>query len=357
MSQSIFDILAWKDTEIPRVRTLVGMRKFWSSKIYAQLRQEYDEKTSGGNGPATADEAMALVESLPSLPRWAWLDRHIQDRLWEEVGDMVDDRADELTECLEPKPGDLGTLTLDPDMPYPDYYETIDFHRQDGGIWRDNRGAAIYAMGARVIHVGKNDDFGLHNAFARDVDVEAPKKILDLACGFGKTTFSLKKKFPDAEVVGIDLAAPCLRLARRMATEMGLAIDWQQGDIENLPYEDNSFDLATTTMTLHELPIDAIRKSLEEALRVLKPGGTLIALENPLIGEPLRDVLTQYHSQIIVEPFHYEFRRSDMGDFAKAAGFADVETKAWYPFGNKPGIESDPRNWVTPWRWLEARKG
>jgi len=356
MTDSIFDILAWRDEEIPRVRTLLGMRKFWSGPLYGQLREEYERMTDGKPTPETADEAWPIVDALPSLPRWAWLDRHIQDRLWDDVGKMVDDRIEALSRSLQPKNDDLGTLRIEADFTYPDYYETIDFHRQDGGIWREDRGAAVYAMGARVIHVGRNNDFQLHDAFADSLDAGEPQEILDLACGFGKTTFSLKKKYPNAHVEGIDLSAPCLRLGRRMATEMGLDIDWRQADMEHLPYDDNAFDLVTTTMTLHELPLDAIRQSLAEACRVLKPGGTLVALENPLVGEPLRDVLTQYHSQIIVEPFHYDFRRADMAEFAKDAGFTEAETHAWSPFGDKPGTATNPRSWVTPWSWIQAYK-
>ena len=356
-TQSIFDLLAWRETEIPRVRTLLAMRKFWSTTLYGSLRNEYQAAIEGKIEPADADGARPIVEELPSMARWAWLNRHIQDRLWENMTYMVETRADDLKACIEPRDGDLGTLSLDPELEYPDYYAGTDFHRQCNGIWRDDRGAAIYAMGARVIHLGKNDDFGLHDAFARDIDLNNPARILDLACGFGKTTFSLKERFPDARVDGIDLAAPCLRLGRRMATEKGLEIDWQQGNIERLPYEAESFDLLTTTMTLHELPLDAISNMMTEARRVLKPNGILLALENPLVGEPLRDVLVQYHSQIIVEPFHFDFRRADMTEFARTAGFADAFAREWYPFGHKPGVAKDPRNWVTPWCWIEAKKG
>ena len=253
VAQSVFDLLAWREAEIPRVRALLAMRKFWSTTLYGSLRDEYELAIAGKSEPIDADAARPIVEGLPSMARWAWLSRHIQDRLWENIAVMVEERADDLKACFEPRDGDLGTLTLNPDINYPEYYAETDFHRQMGGIWQDDKGAATYAMGARVIHIGKNDDFGLHDDFARDLEVENPTRILDLACGFGKTTFSLKKRSPDAQVEGIDLAAPCLRLARRMATEKGLEINWRQGDIEHLPYDDNSFDLLTTTMTLHEL--------------------------------------------------------------------------------------------------------
>jgi ubiquinone/menaquinone biosynthesis C-methylase UbiE len=354
--KSVFEILAWKDEEIPRVRSLLAMRRFWSTSLYAALRDEYDAAIAGKAAPITADEARPIVDALPGLARWAWLDRHVQDRLWQDVGDMVDSRADDIAEILEARDGDLGSLQIDPGQVYPDYYENTDFHRQTGGIWQDDRGAAVYAMGARVIHIGKNDNFGLHDVFARDVKVNDPKRILDLGCGFGKTTFSLKKKYPDTVVEGIDLAAPCLRLGQRMANDWDLDIKWRQGNIEQLPYDDNEFDLVTTTMTLHELPLRAIRQSLQEAHRVLKPGGTLVALENPLMGEPLRDVLTQYHSEIIMEPFHFDFRLASMPEFAREAGFTTVEDSAWFPFGDKAASRQGPKDWLTPWRWTEAQK-
>jgi ubiquinone/menaquinone biosynthesis C-methylase UbiE len=358
VSQSIFDLLAWREEEIPRVRALLAMRRFWSRDLYRSLQDEYQAALDGGDAPTSADAARPLVDALPSLPRWSWLDRHIQDRLWYTVEGMVGDRGGALSQCMATHENDLGTLTFNTDQVYPAYYEETDFHRQKGGIWRDDRSAAVYAMGARVIHIGKNDNFGLHDAFARDIAAAAPGRILDLACGFGKTTFSLKKKYPDAVVEGIDLAAPCLRLARRMASDWQLEIDWRQGDIENLPYDEAEFDLVTATMTLHELPLDAIARTLAQAHRVLKPGGILVVLENPLVGEPLRDVLTQYHSEIIMEPFHYEFRRADMCDFAFAAGFADAQNSDWFPFGAAAAAAAagDGRNWVTPWRWTQARK-
>jgi len=354
--EKIFEILAWHEAEIPRVRSLIAMRRFWSTTLYARLRDEYEATILGKPRPQTLDDARPIVDTLPSLRRWAWLDRHVQDRLWQDVGQMVDQRADALAACLDPLDDDLGSIEIDPNQIYPDYYSQTDFHRQIGGIWKDDRGAAIYAMGARVIHIGKNDNFGLHDAFAKDLSAKIPQRILDLACGFGKTTFSLKKIFPDAVVDGIDLAAPCLRLGNRMANDWGLAINWRQGNIEHLPYEENEFDLITTTMTLHELPLSSIHQVFSEAYRVLKPGGTLVTIENPLMGEPLCDVLTQYHSQIIKEPFHFDFRLADMKDFALEAGFSEVEDRAWFPFGNKAEAHQGLKGWLTPWLWTEANK-
>src|SRR5262249_37296074 len=151
---------------------------------------------------------------------------------------------------------------------------------QTGGIWQDDRGALVYLMGARLVHVGRNDAFELHDAFAAAIVDIAPKRVLDLGCGYGKTTFSLKRRWPAAEGIGLDPSLPCLRLARRLAADRGLAIDWRQGIGERLPFADGSLDLVTVTMVLHEAPPEAVRVILGEIRRVLRPGGRLAMLEN-----------------------------------------------------------------------------
>ena len=56
-TQSVFDLLAWRETEIPRVRTLLAMRKFWSTTLYGSLRNEYEAAIEGKTEPADADAA------------------------------------------------------------------------------------------------------------------------------------------------------------------------------------------------------------------------------------------------------------------------------------------------------------
>lgn len=356
---SIFGLFTWTEDELLRVRQLLGLRRYWSGPLYRALRRQYEAAVAGRARPRDLHEAEPLVDALPSTSYFVWLDRHIQDRTWQEVGAMVDARLPALVECLAgsaPDGADLGTLEeLPAGAGLPEYYVENDFHRQWGGIWPDLKAAAVYALGARVIHVGRNDNFELHDAFAAALPVEQPVDVLDAACGFGKTTFSLKKRYPHARVRGLDLSAPCLRLARRMASEQGLDIFWRQGAAEDLPYPDASFDLVTVTMALHEMPTDTIYQVLREAYRVLRPGGTFVAMENRLIGEPLRDLLQAYHSEVIQEPFMNRFRQSDFAGYAAAAGF-DTELVNIYPPGVRPGSETDPNTWATTWALLIARK-
>ena len=352
-ADALFD---WPEQSLPALTTLLALRRRWMTQDFAALRRQYEAATEDG-APATQAEAEPLVQSLSTAPGFQWTHRHIQDRTWRLCERIVAGRKSEIEAAMAPAPDDLGTLEETEGFAYPAYY-TFDYHRQNDGIWRSDLGAAIYLLGARIVHAGRNSDFQLHDQLVDEISLdEEPKRILDLGCGFGKTTFSLKRRWPDAEVHGVDLAEPCLKLGRKMATARGLDISWRQADMERLPYADGETDLAVITMVLHEMPESAIRNTFAEALRVLRPGGTLLMLENRLLGDPFRDTLLKWYSQLIDEPYWEGFRHLDIAEVARDAGFAEAQLDKWYIAGTDgPAAEADPRRWSTPWGLLTAKK-
>jgi ubiquinone/menaquinone biosynthesis C-methylase UbiE len=96
---------------------------------------------------------------------------------------------------------------------------------------------------------------------------------LDLGTGPGYVSIHIGRHRPQLQIVGLDLAAHMVRLARRSATSAGLNGRglWPQADAHHLPFPDQVFDLVFSTFALHhwQEPVQI----LNEVARVLAPGG------------------------------------------------------------------------------------
>jgi ubiquinone/menaquinone biosynthesis C-methylase UbiE len=101
-------------------------------------------------------------------------------------------------------------------------------------------------------------------------------RILDVGCGFGATAIVLAQRVPRSEVVGIDLSEPLLDLATQAAQSngMGERVTFEKADVQEIPYDDNSFVAVLNLQMLHivEDPI----AMLDEMERVLLPDGILL---------------------------------------------------------------------------------
>ena len=125
---------------------------------------------------------------------------------------------------------------------------------------------------------------GLHRLWKDAVlDWMAPRpgmKLLDVAGGTGDVSFRFLKRLKGAGHATVcDLTAEMLTEGRRRADAQGYAeqLDWVVGDAMALPFPDRSFDAYTIAFGIRN--VTQPQKALEEAYRVLKPGGRLMVLE------------------------------------------------------------------------------
>ena len=97
-------------------------------------------------------------------------------------------------------------------------------------------------------------------------------KMLEVPVGTGVLTMPVYKTLPNAEIHCLDYSADMMATAQSRAENMGIQnIQFRQGDVGALPYEDNSFDLLLSLNGFHAFPDkDA---AYREVFRVLKPGG------------------------------------------------------------------------------------
>ncbi len=121
-------------------------------------------------------------------------------------------------------------------------------------------------------------------------------RVLDAGCGLGYGSAMLAERSP-ASLVGLDLSAEALERARQ---ELGEAVQLVTGDIRELPFESDSFDLVVCFEVIEH--VERQERALAELRRVLAPQGTL------LISSPNREVYTPGNPHHVHEYVPSEFR-------------------------------------------------
>ncbi|MGB0514649.1 MAG: methyltransferase domain-containing protein, partial [Wenzhouxiangellaceae bacterium] len=101
-----------------------------------------------------------------------------------------------------------------------------------------------------------------------------PRRVLDVGCGPGTQARRLAAKFPEADVIALDLSRVMLRTAGRERGWLRRCFDRVQADAAALPIADSSIDLLFCSLALHGC--DSLAGALNGFRRVLKPGGLLL---------------------------------------------------------------------------------
>lgn len=329
------------------------------SRLFPAVRDKVAAAAAQGlpNDPLEADAV--VLERLgddPGYRFYCWLERYIQFFKYRSrhglAAEAADPEAPYRAWLAEPGAANLDLAEVD----VPAYYAAVDTHQHPGNLHGDDLAGVVYKLSAATTQPGSTDSYGLHYRFADWVAprIDAPSRIVDLGCGFGKSTLPFAERWPDATVEAVDLSAGCLRLAAREATERGCAnITYRQRDALATGYEDGAFDLVTSTMLLHEVDQPTMPDLHRETFRLLAPGGWLVHLD--FKG---RDAVEAFflhgHGVRNNEPF---MAAQDMDDTAAALsglGFADVSI---VPFAEYDGaLAPDNRSWRLPWTVFLARK-
>ena len=153
-----------------------------------------------------------------------------------------------------------------------------------------------------------------------------PSSILDVATETGDLAIMLSE-IKDAEIKGVDISEGMLKVGRKKVENKKLSdrITLTQADSENLPFEDNHFDVITVAYGIRNF--ENLEKGLSEMLRVLKPGGTFVILETSVPTEfPFKQGYKIYCRFIL--PFIGKMFSKDK----KAYGYLS-ESASNFPFG------------------------
>ncbi|KZZ93594.1 Methyltransferase type 11 [Ascosphaera apis ARSEF 7405] len=108
-------------------------------------------------------------------------------------------------------------------------------------------------------------------------------KILDVGCGPGSITIDFAQRCPQGHVIGVEYIEDPLPGARAGAEAAGLKnIEFQVGDVHDLPFPDDTFDLVHVHQVLQH--VDDPVHALKEMRRVCKPGGIVAARESDALS-------------------------------------------------------------------------
>ena len=105
----------------------------------------------------------------------------------------------------------------------------------------------------------------------RRASPRAGQRVLDVACGTGVVAVTAARL--GARVTGLDLTPELLERARENARIAGVEIEWHQGDVEQLPFADGTYDMVLSQFGHMFAPRPDV--AIAEMLRVLQPGGTI----------------------------------------------------------------------------------
>jgi ubiquinone/menaquinone biosynthesis C-methylase UbiE len=214
---------------------------------------------------------------------------------------------------------------------YPSYYRR-NFHYQTDGYLSDTS-ANLYDLQVEILFNGGADPMRRRilaplKEGLKAFDAVAPKQIrvLDVACGTGRTLRMIRATLPQASLFGTDLSPAYLRKATQLLSEIpGELPQLMQAKAEDLPYRDNYFHGVTCVFLFHELPPSVRQRVINEAFRVTQPGGVFVicdsiqAIDTPEFMPMMENFPAMFH-----EPYYRHYITDDLVARLEKAGFQDI---------------------------------
>lgn len=273
------------------------------------------------------ETVQAHFNRVPVAQTWQRFMRSAQEMMWRRTrASFAFDPEGHEAMLAEWEGRGPGKLTYAPDFHVPDYARR-EIHLQPGGYTDDPLGGVVYHYGTKVFYQGYNDQDELH---AEVVDLSATpadgrvERVLEIACGVGQATVQFKRRFPDADVTGLDVGLPVLRYAHMRSAQLGADVDYVQAVAEDMPFEDGRFDMVMSYIFFHEVPVEVMKGVLREVHRVLRPGGKFSIFEFPSASQnlpPAMRFMIDYDSRDNCEPYSPGFVYADFRALIAEAGF------------------------------------
>ncbi len=166
-----------------------------------------------------------------------------------------------------------------------------------------------------------------------------PKIILDVATGTADVALETARRLQPKKIIGVDISNEMLSYGRRKIAKQSLGhiIELREGDSENLPFQDNTFDAITVAFGVRNF--ENLEAGLSEMRRVLKDNGKLVVLEfsRPDIF-PFKQIFHFYFRNILPligkwtsqDPRAYSYLYESVQAFPEGEAFLNILQKIGY---------------------------
>lgn len=174
-----------------------------------------------------------------------------------------------------------------------------------------------WISGLAALSVGGIERF--HRLPLEGLTIEPEMRVLDLCCGSGQATGILVAR--SHHVTGLDASPLSLSRARKNVPQA----DYVEAFAEAMPFPDTQFDLVHTSAALHEMESEQLRQILKEVHRVLKPGGTFVAVDfhqpqNPIFWPPVSAFLWLFETETA-----WQLLKTDLMQLLQQIGFQQCD--------------------------------
>lgn len=317
---------------------LAGYRSWGTYTALAAEKRRFNEiMVEAGIDPdaegTPLERILELIEDDPIISAAIRYRTDVQDVMYRNLNAELMKNADTYLAELEAyeKRGP-GSLELDPELKGP-IYNRYEIHCQPGGFMGHPFAGHLYFYGTNSFFEGRREAGGqdeLHTRLAGQTPIPKDGKVLrvlDLGCGVGQLACCLKERFTNAEVHGVDPAAPMLRFAHMRSVDMGIEVHYKHRKGEDLKYPDNYFDVVAAFILHHEIPARATMEISRELFRVLRPGGLYFPIDF-YTGAKYKKLTPHYLYSIWKdhrwnnEVWREDYRKLDFSQTFRDAGFS-----------------------------------